>query len=122
MENSTVTVTFLPDLGHPEHHVPGPEDTPHRKALEINALHQQIFSEIPIDDAAAFGIELLHLVVGQKTYLAVPFAGVGVIFNPVILQKMAGLHRPLLRSLGRAHAHGPDDSLQAFLFAHGFPP
>lgn len=74
VEDGAVRVALLADLRKPQLGLSGPENGPERQRAEINAADQQVFPESPVRNRGAPAVELLHLFIGKKADLAVPWA------------------------------------------------
>lgn len=71
-------VALFADLGQLQHHVVAGEARADRKALQVEALDDDVLAERPVAHFGAPILECLDLLKGQKAHLAVPRGSVGV--------------------------------------------
>ena len=93
-----MAVAFLSYLGHLQLHGARIQPCTHGKASEINTLHHQVLAKSPVYNIGPALVEHPHLIIGEKAYLAVPVARVGISLNTEIHQKMPLFYGPLLNS------------------------
>ena len=108
--DGTALMALLADLRHPEHDRAAADNRSDGKIFEINALYKKVLAEVSVHDLCAAGVEFLYLVIGQETYLTMPLAGMGVVFNSEVFDKKAFADRSLFRSLCRAGADRTDNA------------
>jgi len=88
LENRASLMTFFPNLRQLKDNIIALKSCSDREFREIYTFHDQILAKSPVIYLRAPGAERVDLLLGQKTYLSVPFTRVGVVLYAKILQKL----------------------------------
>ena len=81
-------VALLADLRELEHDVVAAKLRADGECAEIITLDDEIFAERAVDDLGAARAEGFDLLVAQERDLAVPLAGVGIVFDAPVINKL----------------------------------
>jgi hypothetical protein len=87
VEDFTVMMTLLADLGGFKQSICDPDSGSNRIILEVDPVYDQIFSEIAATNLRPAGTEILDFLKAEDTYLTVPGSGMGIILKPVIFDQ-----------------------------------
>ena len=98
-------MTFLPDLRETKLNVIGLEDRSDGKCPEVDPRNEQVLAERAVSHISAPPVEFLHLLVTEKTYLAVPRTGVGVTVYTVRCRQVGRRHGMFFSSFLFADAY-----------------
>ena len=111
MIDGAVGVAFLSDLCYLQQRILCCKQRPNGKCSEIDPCHKKIFSESTVCDLCTLPIELLHLIVGQKTDLSVPWARMSITVDSVIFRQLNHRYRLFFRTFFFTDTGSFDDSL-----------
>ena len=105
MIDCAVVVTLFADLSEAKDSIAAMDDCPDRDASKIYALNDEVFTEGAEGDICTFRAELLNLLEGKKTNLAVPLARVGVTLDAPLGNQVSFGYLIFLRSFFIASAY-----------------
>jgi hypothetical protein len=112
----TAIVTFLADLGDLDQCVFSQfQAGAHRQFPEFDAFGGNIFGKIARIDVKAFFPDLGNTLNSQKTDLAMPITGMGVIFQTVVFHQFARVYVGLFNALFQANRYSDNPAVISLL-------